>query len=270
MRKEDIQYQMGQMAIIVKIVCGVANNCAWLACLEAHDKLKKHPRYRHACKKAYKAALEEFHRYERELVYGFRNAMFSIDNLPAGTREKFRDITDREYYELWAACGATAYNHTKPLLTSLVNKYRLALTHIGSEHPDIYAWALAGQICLELAVTVHNEAVWPTPPSIHLREQVVRAVFAKFSLRKVKTKWYKAIQLTEPDTFSRDFSAADDKNIQLGIDQLLDAWTDAQTIFAAALEATRSSDEMFRTKGDMKAVLREIGELGRHVIAEAT
>ena len=268
MKKEDIRSQMAKMAVLVKIVCGVANNCAWLACLEAHDKVKHHPRYRQACKKAYKDALAEFHRYEQELVYGFQHAFFSVDKLPAEEREKFADITDREYYELWAACGAQVYQHTRPMLTSLQNKYRIALEHIDAEDAEIYSWALTAQLCLELAVFVHNEVLWPLPQGINLRREVVKAVFGKFSLRKVAKKWYKAITLTDPRTFGRDFTPADDKNIKHGIDQLAESWTDAHTIFASALETLRTSDDMFASRSDHKCALRSVGDFGRAVIRE--
>ena len=31
---------------LIKTVCGIANNAAWSACLDAIDHIRKHPRYR--------------------------------------------------------------------------------------------------------------------------------------------------------------------------------------------------------------------------------
>ena len=64
MTREELQAKLQMAAAQVKLATGIGNNAAWAACLEAHDHIKKHRSYRHLVKRAYKAALEEFHEHD--------------------------------------------------------------------------------------------------------------------------------------------------------------------------------------------------------------
>lgn len=268
MTRKEIAEQMSSCAALVKTVCGVANNAAWMCCLEAHDKIKLHRRYAFSTKRAYKIAFDEFHRYERSLVYESNNRMFHIADMPPETRHLLGDITDREYYEFWAACGAQAYMKTRPLITSLVNKYRLALLHLGASEAELLAWPMAALACLNLAVGIHHDILWPLPPHFMLRENVVRSVFSKFSLRRVAWTWSKAVQLTDPTIYSLEFNKTDYKNIHQGIEQLMEAWTEAKVLYQSQLEIIATYDEIFRTKAEQKKAMREIRSMQKYVERE--
>ena len=45
MTEAEAQKAMSSAAAVVKLICGVGNNAAWLVTLEAHDHAKKHYRY---------------------------------------------------------------------------------------------------------------------------------------------------------------------------------------------------------------------------------
>ena len=259
---------MSSCAALVKTVCGVANNAAWMCCLDAHDKIKLHSRYAFSTKRAYKIAFDEFHRYERSLVYESNNRMFHLADMPPEIRVVFGDITDREYYEFWAACGAQAYMKTRPLITSLVNKYRLGLLHLGASEAELLAWPMAALACLNMAVGIHHDILWPLPPHFTLRENVVRSVFSKFSLRRVAWTWSKAVKLTDPAIYSLEFNKTDYKNIHQGIEQLMEAWTEAEVLYQSRLETIATYDEIFRTKAEQKKAMRETRAMQQYVEQE--
>lgn len=265
MTKNELAGQLSSCAALVKTVCGVANNAAWMCCLDAHDKIKRHSRYAHNTKRQYKIAFEEFHHYERSLVYASNNRMFHVADMPPETRQVFGDITDREYYEFWAACGAQAYMNTRPLITSLVNKYRLALLHLGASEAELLAWPMAALACLNLAVGIHHNILWPLPPRFTLRENVVRSIFHKFSLKRVALAWSKAVQLTDPETYSLEFNTTDCKNIHQGIEQLMEAWTEAEVLYQSRRETIATYDEIFRTKAEQKKAMRETRVMQHYV-----
>ena len=53
---------------LVKIMMGPCNNAAWTVCLQAHDKAKTLPQYRHEVKRAFRQSLDAWAAYERELL----------------------------------------------------------------------------------------------------------------------------------------------------------------------------------------------------------
>ena len=93
---EQMNLDLGRAASVVKLVCGVANNATWLVMLDAHDQIKKHPRYRHEVKRHYKMALDLFRKQERSLLYASQNRLFHVADLTPDARKQYGNITGCE------------------------------------------------------------------------------------------------------------------------------------------------------------------------------
>ncbi len=131
MTEQELIDVLCQAAGYAKLVCGVGNNAAHMAMLDGYDHARRCKAYRHEIKRAFKMAIDEWHTYEKHLLHEQQFRMFHVADMPEEVRRKYGDITDREYYDYWSATGCTAYEKTRPLLTSLQNKYRKSLVRHG-------------------------------------------------------------------------------------------------------------------------------------------
>lgn len=258
---EELQRRMEMASSQMKLATGIGNNAAWCACLEAHDKLKKHKNYRHRVKHAYKQALKELKDYERRLIYATENPMFCMSDMSAEIRKIYGTISDRDYYEFWAGTGAAAYRDTRPLVTSLVNKYRLSLLSHGIDQSDITAWGMAAMACLKLAQQIYDVSLRVVIDTHGLPPTLVKEVFWQFKLERVATEWKRALELTEPACAGLTLDSMEARNIELGIIQLQEAWGDTSEHLSSVVNTIRDFDDVFRTKGEMNKAIREIEEL---------
>lgn len=259
-RREEIERQVGAVASMVKLATGVANNAAIAIMLDAHDQAKRHPNYRHKCKQAYRQALKEWHDYEARLLHADSNPFFHVAYMGDATRKKYGDITDRQYFEFWQGMGAYAYQETRPLVTSLWNKYRLSLANHKAAHADLLAWPMVGMAVLNLACSIHEHAVEEACRSLPIDDKIVRGIFAQLSLRRVLAEWVKALDLTDP-TVHYDLEPTEQRNIEMGVTQLAEAWANPDLLYDSSSNAIHDFDEVFRTKGEMKKSLREIADM---------
>ena len=124
MTMDEMQHRMAAAASVVKLVCGVGNNVAWLVVLEAYDHAKQHSRFNQSAKGGkrvgwyFRRVMKLYHEYEDHLVETKTNRMFHLADLDEKTRKKYGDITDRDYYDFWAAIGGPAYHKTHPPSTN--------------------------------------------------------------------------------------------------------------------------------------------------------
>lgn len=264
MNQQKIIDGVNAMSGVFKLYCAVGNNAAWMACLDAHDKIKQHRNYRHRVKQLFKLTLEEFHAYERNLLHATRNRMFHLGDLQPEARKKYGNITDRDYYEMWVGVGATAYQKTRPMITSLQNKYRLSLISHGIAQPDIMAWAIAGQACLELACEIYKGAVDVAAEQHGVPRKVSNEVFGGLNLRKVADSWRMARIALDPAADAWEVEGIEKRNIDLGMEQLQDTWLNPHIVNGSVAETTEDYEEIFRTKGEMKKVLKYIAEVDRN------
>ena len=252
--KEELAHKLAHLAGVVKLVCGVANNAALLVVLDAHDKVRQHPAYRHKVKHLYNHAIQTYRKQENEMLYNRINRMFHLADMPENIRKKYGNITDAQYFEYWQGLGAKAYNDYHHWITSLQNKFRLSLQSHDVEHYDILAWVMTAQSWLELACTMYDE----TLKSSDLPKKALDYVFGQFSMRRTADIWYQAMVLTEPQTEAYDLDPIEERNIAMGVQQLQDAWSDPKLIYGSAFDATIDFNDIFRTKGENKKALREI------------
>ena len=263
----EIARRMSKAARVVKLICGVANNAAWLVVLDGYDKARRCQRYRHEVKRAFKLAIEAWHEYERRLIHATENRMFHLADMDENVRKTYGDITDRQYYEFWASIGGPAYQKTRPLITSLWNKHRLSLLNHHVKDADKVAWVITAQAALELAEQLYEKAIRECVDGYKLPDRMVRGVFCQFSLKKVSERWRRALLLLAPDT-EFELEPTEKRNIEMGLTQLCEAWLDPTLLYNSTMESVEDYDEVFRTRGYQKKTLRKIAEVRDETMEE--
>jgi hypothetical protein len=256
-KKEEYIRSMAAAAGYVKLVCGVANNAAWLVVLDGFDHAKQCKRYRHDVKRAFKQAIEYFHEYESTLLYARENRMFHVPDMGEKARKTYGDITDREYYDFWASTGASAYAKTRPLITSLWNKHRLSLQAHGVQDAEHVAWVLTAAAALELAAQLYEKSIDQSIEFYGLPRKLLVDVFGQFSLSKMTEAWRRALNMLSPDS-KFDLESTERKNIEHGLTQLCEAWLDPSLQWKSTLQSVEDYEEVFRTKGYQKKTIAEI------------
>ena len=274
MTKEDIEKVVGKSAAIFKLVCGVGNNAAWLVMMEGYDHARRCKAFRRSLKGGhsvgwyFKRAINDFNDYERHLLRAQENRMFHLADMSEDVRRKYGDISDDEYYEFWKGVGAVAYGKTKPMVTSLWNKYRVSLLSHDVKDAEHVAWVMTTQAALDLAVVLYKKSIEECRNSYGLNESILTSIFGQFNLQTIADDWRRAMLLLEPQIESIKLDDTEDKNIQHGLRQLLEAWTDPELLYSSTSGAVEDYEEIFSTQGFKKKVLREIAEVKSETLAE--
>lgn len=268
MTYEETCKRMANAAAVVKLICGVANNAAWRCALEAHDRARHCSNYRQGVKRAFKECFRALHDYERRLIYASENRMFHLADMSDRVRKKYGNITDREYYDFWAATGSEAYQRTESLITSLQHKYRKSLEREGVPEADRLAWVMVAMAALDLAVQMHVRAIDECEKGYQLPRKLLLSVFGQFSLSVVADRWRKALIALCPGTDHIKPSETDERNIELGLEQLCQAWDDPTVLYNSTMDTVAEYQEVFRTKGEQKKSLREIAEVRDETMRE--
>lgn len=273
MTYEEAQLRFSRAAAVVKLICGVANNAAWLVMLDGYGHAKRCRRYGQSAKGGkvgtfFKRAINEFHDYERGLLRASTNRMFHLSDMAESTRRKYGDITDDEYYEFWKGIGGVAYIKTKPLITSLQNKYRLSLVCHHIDEADHIAWVMTAQAAIDLSIAMYDSAIIECMNGFNLPKRSLETVFGQFSLRRVSTVWRKGLMLIAPDTEFIDLDDVESKNIDHGLQQLMEAWMKPDLLYSSTSENIEDFEEIFATKGFWKMALRDIAEIRAETLKE--
>lgn len=265
---------------LIKTTAGIANNAAWAACLDAMDQIRKHPRYRQnikggstpACQ--FKRCFDLLKKYEKGLLYAPNYAYFHVAYLTPKDRKMWGDnITDRDYYDFWAASGFTAYYYsTKPFFTSLVNKIKLAYEHHGEPHAEIMGWAVAAHCALNIAGQLWEAAVnnclsfAKEYKGVNISKKELEKMYRCFDLRGVADFWEKCVKDLCPKEFYLD--ELERKNIEAGYIQLGEQWMNENTIFNSRIKTAEDYADIFRTNGEMKKAMRQFAEMRDKVADE--
>lgn len=258
--------QMGKAASLVKLICGIVNNAAANLMLEAWDHIK-HLDLRRRMKNGdnvkyeFKQALIAYHDYERRLLFTDTMRFFHVADMPAETRKKYGNISDREYYELWTGLGAKTYTVTRDMVTCLVNKYRILLEQHGIKDALAKAWGMAAMDALMLA---HHgfEGAMKTSREYVTAITYERMVdnFSCFDLQPVGRLWFQAMRDLDGDAMVAAIEGKNERNLQLSIEQLEDVWMGDEAIANAMRMDITSYDEVWRTKGEMRKALGEVDD----------
>lgn len=254
-----------QAAALVKTTVGVGNNATWMACLDSFDHIRRHPSYRHKVKAAYKKCFDALKAYERKLVYADTFRFFHLEDMAPTVRKIYGDITDREYYDFWAAFGYSAYHDNRQFYTCLVNKLRLAYIGNGWPHPDILAWSQAAALCLDAAGEIYASAIRRCTEAEEWKHLGVtrkgwEELFSSFNLQHVARLWREAHRLLAGQKQFR-LDPVEKRNIEIAYRQLMEKWLDEETIFSSRIKVAEDYAEVFRTKGELKKVQREFAEM---------
>ena len=268
MTYDETVKQMSYAASLVKLICGVANNAAWLVMLEGLKHARMCPNFKHGVRRNFNLAMRAIKEYESNLLNAEQNRMFHLADLSPEVRKKYGDITDHEYYDFWARTGGEAYRKTKPLITSLWNKYRLSLEREHIDEADHVAWVMVAMAALELAVQMYGKAIDECEKGFRLPRKILERVFSQFSLQTVVKAWKKALLSLCPGTDHITPSEIDERNIEMGLTQLCEAWIDPTLLYNSTMDTVEDSIEVFRTKGEMKKSLREIAEVRDETMKE--
>ena len=272
MTEAEAQKAMGSAAAVVKLICGVGNNAAWLVALEAHDHAKKHYRYFQSIKGGsvrgeFKRAFNAFKDYEHGLKHATKNRMFCLADMSEDVRRKYGNISDAEYYGFWKGIGGPAYHTTRPMITSLWNKYRISLVKHNIRDAEHLAWVMVAQAAIDLAGTMYESAMQECMTGYKLPRHLLDEVFGQFSLKKVSKAWFRAMMALEPETEPIKLDSTEEKNIDMGLRQLMEAWMDPELLYSSTSETVQEYDDIFATKGFQKKVLREIAEVKAETLA---
>lgn len=265
---QEIQLRLSKAAAVVKLVCGVANNAAWMVCLDAMDKAKQHFGYGRSVRGGgtvrglFKRVVKAHETMERNLIYTETNRFFHVADMDAKHRAQFgAQFTDRDYFDFWASIGGGAYTETRPLITSLWNKYRLSLMSHHIPQADILAWVMTGTACLATSVTLYDMTIDDLWKGYNIPRPILRHVFAPFSLKTIEKLWMDAMDALDPNANSYELDATESKNIEYGLQQLSESWMSLRTLYDSVYDSTEDYSEIFRTKGEQKKALRQIAEL---------
>lgn len=260
---KELETKVATASGFIKTMTGIANNAAWQCCLDALDRLRLHPSYasRQNVRYAFITAMEEFRRYERNLLYAEKNRLFHVADLHESTRKKYGNISDKEYYEYWCATGATAYTQKKEWIANLVNKYLISFTQHGIPHAEIIAWGITAEAMLTLAVCLYRNNLQVSADQYGIPLTLLQDIFQGLNMERVRKRWSEAMQAIEPATKGYELSDGEQRNIQMGLDQLQEHYTSIATMTDAMQETTEAYDDIFRTKGEQKKMLRMIAEI---------
>ena len=274
----DLERDIAQCSGFVKMMCGVANNCAYYVMTNALYQIRKHPRY--ADKKIKRlfegkpnSVLDFYKRYRNRLRWPMGNdiSFFHIDDMTEEARRKYgAPVTDEQYFEFWEGTGGLAYEKSLPWITSLWNKFRLSLLQHNVPYPDIAAWGLVGSSVLELAVETWEmsmRSVCEAVPVIPVK--IIHNLYSPFNMQQVATAWHKACRALTPETENYKLEETEEKNIAIGLNQLRELWVSPDLPFDSTIAAVEDfKGEIFRSTRQAKKSIRDLKKMRNEAIED--
>ena len=276
--REELERQVSQCSGFVKMMCGVANNCAILIVNMCRSKIedirdedsykerpkRPHPGYKHRAKLLFRQFFQEWHAMESTLLYPStgETRFFHVADMPEDARKKYGTMTDAQYFEFWRGTGALAYQKSLPMVTSLQNKFRLSLERHGVKHAQQTAWAMTADAVLQLACETFDRTIRSCHEALpHLELSFLENLWKAFSPKRPAETWRKAMLLMAPDCDGYKLDSDEERNIAYGLKQLRELWLSSDLPFDATIRAVEDFDEdIFRTRGEAKKSIRELSE----------
>lgn len=239
---------------MVKAMCAMPNNVAYIMLYNAHDHAKQHPAYKQKTKQLYKHTLELYMAYERRLCEATNFRMFEVADLAPEARKRYGNITNKDYFTLWQDFGSTGYRLALPHLQALTHKFRLSLRRRGVPYEDILCHQLTAQAVLDIAVSFHRSATILAHKEFHLSNEIIHTHYDQFSLNNVAMALEKAVQSLCSEVYALD--EQEERNIQISIKDIADVFSKQENMLLASSNAIENNADIFRTKGEMKKILR--------------
>lgn len=284
--REQLEMDVARCSGFVKMMCGVANNCAisivnWcrseIADIRREESYKQrprqpHPGYKHKAKKLFTQFFQEWHAMETSLLYPTTGHVrfFHVADMDEETRKRYGNMTDAEYFEFWKGTGVLAFEKSKPLVTSLQNKFRLSLEHHGVKNAQQTAWAMTGDAVLHLAVETWCRTMRSCQEVLPMLElSYIEKLWLPFSPQRPANTWRRAILSLAPEADGYKLDSDEERNITFGIQQLRDLWISPDLPFDAIIAAVEDYDEdIFRTRGEAKKSVRELAKMRNNAMEE--
>lgn len=254
---------------LMKELMGVANNAAWLVCLDAHDELKKLPNWKRQVKggstaeKDFQRVFKEYDAYERKLISN-DNGFFDIKGFPEKVRKMYGDITSQDYYDFWTEIGGSSYKRTRPFICSLQNKYRLALIHAGIDDntAKIIAWGKCASACLDSAIIIYEMSIDMIDQEFGIPSDILDLDFQGFNLKNVAKLWKGAMRTASPECDAAEISDLDRKNIENGLQQITEKWTEGSGIYDDLEKAIRDcGEDVLSSKKSIINAIKDVRKL---------
>lgn len=264
----DLAHKLSAASGLMKELMGVANNAAWNVCLDAKDQIKTLPNWKQRVKggktieEYFNLVTKEFEDvYEHQLINSV-NGFFDLQGMPDDVKNLYGDITNREYYDFWCAIGGSTHNRTRFLVTSLCNKYRLALVHGDIKDAEVKAWGMTGIAVLTAAVNIYEMSLDMIHDEFKIPRKALELNFHLFSLRDVKKRWESAVRAAMPEAIAVELSETDDKNIDIGLTQLYQAWTNGPSIYSDMEKTLKAcGDDVMKSRKCVREAIKEVEKL---------
>lgn len=284
--RDELERQVAQCSGFVKMMCGVANNCAIQVVNMCRSKIEDirdedsykerpkqpHPGYKHRAKLLFRQFFQEWHTMETSLLYpsAGETRFFHVADMPEGARKKYGTMTDAQYFEFWKGTGALAYQKSLPLVTSLQNKFRLSLERHGVKNAQQTAWAMTADAVLQLACETFDRSMRSCHEALpYLEPSFLENLWKAFSPKRPAETWRKAMLLMAPECDGYKLDSDEERNIAYGLDQLRELWISTDLPFDATIQAVDDySDDIFATKGYAKKAMRELAEMREDAIKD--
>lgn len=274
----EVEHDIAQCSGFVKMMSGVANNCAYIVMMEALARIRKHPRYadkkiRRLFEDKPNSALDFYKRYRNRLRWpmGRDLRLFHVKELTEEARRKYGEpLTDEQFFEFWESSGNLAYEKSQPWITSLWNKFRLSLLQHDVPYPEIAAWGLVGSSVLELAVEIWDRAMRSVHEAVPvLPIKTIHDIYSPFNMQQVATAWHKACRELTPETESYRLDEIEEKNISMGLNQLRELWISPDLPFDATIASVEDyKDEIFRSDRQAKKSILELKKMRKAAIED--
>ena len=251
---DELSAALSRAGGLVKLVCGGINGVSFLLMADARDILAKHPRYCGKVRQSFNAAFKEYDAYVRGLLYPASNMprFFHVADMDEAARKRYGDITDKQYFEFWEGTAGTAYTQHRPFITSLANKYRLSLVRHDIRYAEILQWAMVTEAVLELADSMWVSAIDEMAKRYLIPLELLKKFFAPFRVCRVTVAWKRALYMLEPLISCIDLENDEERNIELGLIQMTEAFASPTNIYGTLSGAVDDYEEIFRTKGERR------------------
>ena len=246
--KDEYVNAVNQSASVMKVTIGCCHNATYLVLVDAHDSIKSHPGYSGRAGSMFRKVFKEWKTYENNLLYSQRNRFFRLSDMSAEARSRLGNITDREYFEFWQGLGSKMYTETKPLISSLANKFRLSLEHNGVKHPVPLSKGLAAIACLEMSCDAWESVINQNVEDFAIDRNLLSSLLKGFLLRNIADLWSKALSALDPSTCDHKVNSFDEKNISMSINQLFLKWTDPTLVLDSTAADIMDFADIFSSK----------------------
>lgn len=268
--------KVGETAGLVKLICGVCNNAAYMLALDAIDVIRRYPGAKkrtkggHSIWYEFKRVFLAFDEYERKLLYSDENRFFHLADMAPETRKRYGNISDRDYFEMWEVLGDYSYTQRRDFATCLQNKWRIYLERKGIKDADVKAWALTALNGFGIASIGYNSAMDQAHMQLPLlKSSMLQNIFGSFSISRMGQMWMSALDSLDHDALMLGQAALDpkagDKNIKISVEQLQDAWLGEEALAEAMRRAVNGFSDVFRTNGEKLKSLREIDKFEKEL-----